>query len=74
MDSRTHIQVQRSEQRSGPDTEGHYCFMVFEAMKSQEIIQAEGVGTVQGSTEMAFGRKEYGTDLRELKTVMAPDY
>ena len=62
MDSRTHIQVQRSEQRSGPDTEGRYCFVVFEAMKSQEIIQAESVDTAQCSIEMVYGWTEYGTD------------
>lgn len=36
--------------------------MVFEAMKSQEIIQAESVDTAQCSIEMVYGWTEYGTD------------
>lgn len=36
--------------------------MVLEAMKSQEIIQAEHVDTAQCSTETVYGWTEYGTD------------
>ena len=46
--------------------------MVLEAMKSQEIVQAESVDTAQCSTEMVYGWTEYGTDSRELKNCDGP--